>query len=76
MAKYLARANAARLELVLQRLHKTSGGVSETEAKELMVRPTCRPLPSVVVTMATPVANAAKLLRNSRASNIGAIWIC
>jgi hypothetical protein len=35
-----------------------------------------RPLPSVVVTMATPVANAAKLLRNSRASNIGAIRIC
>jgi hypothetical protein len=58
MAKYLARANAARLELVLQRLHKTSGGVSETEAKELMVRPTCRPLPSVVVTMVTSVANA------------------
>jgi hypothetical protein len=26
--------------------------------------------------MATPVANAAKLLRNSRASNIGAIRIC
>jgi hypothetical protein len=43
MAKYLVRANAARLELV---------------------------------TMATPGANAAKLLRNSRVSDIGAIRIC
>jgi hypothetical protein len=51
MAKYLARENAARLELV-DRCHRS------------------------VVTMATRVANAAKLLRNSRASNIGAIRIC
>jgi hypothetical protein len=35
-----------------------------------------RTIETACLTMATPVANAAELVRNSRASNIGAIRIC
>ena len=69
------------------RLHSTSGGSSETELKELAVRPRKLPSASRVVMTVTPVANCDSAWRNcaeskSRASArgelvfIGGLSIC
>ncbi len=55
MVKWLQSRNAARLGEWFTRLHNTSGGSSDSEAKELMVSPTRRPSGQRVATMATPV---------------------
>src|SRR6218665_1637328 len=59
-------------EAARARLHSTSGGFSETELKELAVRPTSSPSARRAVTMVTPVANIDRLLRNSAAEKLGA----
>ena len=55
IAKCALSRNTARLGERFTRLHSTSGGSSDSEAKELMVSPTLRPSVARVVTMATPV---------------------
>ena len=55
IAKCALSRNTARLGERFTRLHSTSGGSSDSEAKELMVSPTLRPSAARVVTMATPV---------------------
>src|SRR5258708_15049193 len=52
----------------MPRLHNTSGGFSETEAKELQVTPYGFPSAAIAVTMVTPVANVPSALRKSRGS--------
>ena len=54
---------------LFDRLHNTSGGVSETELNELMVNPTKPPLSSRVVMMVTPVANCDKAPRKCASLN-------
>ena len=54
------------------RLHRTKGGLNDTELKELAVTPTSSPLGVRTVTMVTPVANMAKEARNSRVEKVGA----
>jgi phage tail tape-measure protein len=56
---------ASRLEARRSMLHSTSGGSSETELKELIVRPTGAAAASRVVTTATPVAKRDITRRNS-----------
>jgi len=51
---------AAYLDDVLDRDHKTIGGVRDTEEKELMVRPAGWPCASQVVAIATPVPKLPK----------------
>ena len=60
------------LLLALRRLQATSGGSSDTELKELQVRPTGWPSAPVVVMMATPVGKLPSALRNALASKAGA----
>ena len=56
----------AAIELAAwDRLHSTSGGLSDTELNELAVSPTSSPLAVRAVTMVTPVANMASEARNS-----------
>jgi hypothetical protein len=57
---------------VRERLHKTKGGESETELKELAVNPTSAPSASRAVMMVTPVAKLPKASRNSRVEKSGA----
>src|SRR5262245_30268384 len=52
----------------MPRLHRTSGGFSETEANELQVTPYGFPSAAIAVTMVTPVANVPSALRKSRGS--------
>ena len=54
------------------KLHKTKGGLIDTELNELAVTPTSSPLGVRTVTMVTPVANMAKEERNSRDEKVGA----
>jgi hypothetical protein len=56
----------------LAKLHSTSGGVSETELKELAVSPTSCPDAVRAVTMVTPVANMLSAARNSALEKLGA----
>ena len=53
------------------KLHKTSGGVIDTELKELAVSPINLPCAERAVTMLTPVANMPKAMRNSVGANSG-----
>ena len=53
--------------------HRIRGGESDSEEKELIVRPTNAPLGARVVTTATPVGNIPRALRNSRGSNVAAV---
>jgi hypothetical protein len=48
--------------------HSTSGGSSDSELKELTVRPTKRPSASQQVTRVTPVANRPSACRSVRVS--------
>src|SRR5882757_2775595 len=52
----------------MPRLHSTSGGFSDSEAKELQVSPYGRPSADIAVTIVTPVANVPSALRKSRGS--------
>ena len=52
----------------MPRLHNTSGGFSDTEAKELQVTPYGFPSAAIAVTMVTPVAKVPSALRKSRGS--------
>src|SRR4051812_13915543 len=52
----------------MPRLHSTSGGLSETEAKELQVTPYGFPSAAIAVTMVTPVAKVPSAWRKSRGS--------
>lgn len=54
---------------LFDRLHNTSGGVSDTELNELIVNPTKPPLSSRVVMMVTPVANCDKAPRKCASLN-------
>ena len=56
--KYWHVLNAGKLRAVLDKLHHTSGGWSDTELKLLAVSPISDPLRSRVVTIVTPVAKA------------------
>src|SRR5215475_9528766 len=51
------------------KLHKTSGGLSDTEAKELTVSPALRPSGTAAVTTVTPVGKQPSASRKSRALN-------
>src|SRR5579859_1489972 len=65
-AKPLASSIAGRLRALRSTLKRTSGGSSETELNELMVRPMSpSPLPRAVTT-ATPVANSPRARLNAR----------
>ena len=61
----------ATIQAEQDRLHKTSGGVSDTELKELAVRPTGWPSAVSAVTMVTPVANMPSAARNSCEEKLG-----
>src|SRR5215475_7841055 len=52
----------------MPRLHNTSGGFNETEAKELQVTPYGLPSAVIAVTMVTPVPKVPSALRKSRGS--------
>src|SRR5690349_24670357 len=52
----------------MPRLQRTSGGFSDTEAKELHVTPKGVPSAAIAVTMVTPVAKVPSALRKSRGS--------
>jgi hypothetical protein len=58
---------------MLDRLHNTSGGDSDTELNEFAVRPTSVPSPARAVTTVTPVANMPNALRNSAWEKLGGI---
>jgi hypothetical protein len=62
-------SNTARDGEDRPRLHSTSGGSSDTEAKELMVTPTGTPSALRAVTTATPVANSPSASRRERLSS-------
>ena len=53
------------------RLHNTSGGSSETELKELAVRPITPSSCERAVTIVTPVANMPSAVRNSSVEKLG-----
>ena len=53
------------------KLQSTSGGLRDTELKELAVNPTSSPAGVRAVTMVTPVANIASEALNSRAEKPG-----
>ena len=55
----------------MARLHKTSGGESETELNELAVMPTNWPDGARAVITVTPVANWPSASRNARVSKFG-----
>src|SRR3569832_489864 len=63
---------AKAVKLVLSRRidHKTSGGLSETDAKEFEVRPKRSPLTDAVTTV-MPVANSERLRRKPSISALG-----
>src|SRR5436305_11599256 len=52
----------------IPRLHSTSGGFNDTDAKELQVTPYGFPSAAIAVTMVTPVAKVPSALRKSRGS--------
>src|SRR5215468_7413118 len=52
----------------MPRLHSTSGGFSDTEAKELQVTPYGLPSADIAVTIVTPVPNVPSAVRKSRGS--------
>src|SRR6476620_1468689 len=52
----------------MPRLHRTSGGFRDTEAKELQVTPYGVPSAAIAVTIVTPVAKVLSALRKSRGS--------
>jgi hypothetical protein len=54
--------------------NETSGGSSETDVSELMIKPAGSP-PGAAVTKATPVANRPSASRNERGSGAGALWV-
>ena len=60
---------------LFDRLHNTSGGDSDTELKELAVKPIASPALVRVVTMVTPVANWPSAFLKSRGSKSGASGI-
>jgi len=68
MAKWLAASKTALLGARVARLHNTSGGRSDTDVKELIVKPAVRPSAQRAVTTATPVGKAPSARRNSRSS--------
>ena len=57
--------NAPSELLALRRLNSTMGGSSDTELKELQVRPAGWPLASSVVMIATPVGKRPSSWRSS-----------
>src|SRR5580658_1782784 len=65
-AKGAAGTNAGRPLLPFDRHHKSSGGSSDTEVKELAVTPTGSPSGRTPVITVTPVANSPKASRSSR----------
>ena len=65
MAKPSASAKVPSRLLALRRLNSTSGGSSDTELKELQVRPAGRPSAARVVMTATPVGKQPSSCRNS-----------
>ena len=62
-----AAISAPNRSEALSRLHKISGGSSDTDANELMVSPSAPPAPAAVTT-ATPVAKWPKASRKARES--------
>jgi len=69
IAKPWARSKISREFNDLAALNNTRGGVSETDANELMVMP-ARQLSCDAVATATPVANNPNASRKSRAENM------
>src|ERR1700721_4627942 len=61
---------ASALRASSRMLQSMSGGVSETEANELMVIPSRLPSGDTVVTRQTPVGNDARDCRKDRASGV------
>src|SRR5215475_7254767 len=66
--KWSAAMNSGKRSDALSRLHKTIGGSSETDAKELTVTPTASPSAPCAVMTHTPVAKWPKALRKARES--------
>jgi hypothetical protein len=71
IAKWLAARKADSAGLAERSDHSTSGGSSESELKELAVRPTARPSASRQVAIVTPVVKRPSVLRRALASNGG-----
>ena len=67
---------AAMVLAACDRLHNSSGGASDTELKELAVRPISSPVEVRAVTMVTPVVNMASEARNSRCEKLGSLAFC
>src|SRR5204863_7614778 len=65
MAKYSASRNTGAQFAVRARLQSTIGGSSDTELKELTVRPAGWPSAPSVVTRQTPVGNVPSAARKS-----------
>src|SRR3990170_4976115 len=75
-AKCLACSKAASDRDAEVSDHSTSGGSSDSELKELTVRPTYSPFGATAVTTVTPVGKHASVLRSSRRSIAGADTYC
>ena len=54
--------------------HRINGGSSDTELKELAVKPTRVPCSVTVETTVTPVGKVASALRKPRRSDIATFW--
>ena len=63
-AKPCAAVKVAQLDAALAMQTRSNGGSSETDVKELAVKPRGAPSASMVVTMVTPVMNAPKATQN------------
>jgi hypothetical protein len=63
-----------KLRAFWDRLHKTKGGVRDTELNELAVRPKKAPSSSRVVMIVTPVANCDRAERNVRGSDKSGVF--
>src|SRR5260221_7818284 len=70
MVKYSASRKTIAQPAVRARLHSTIGGSSDTELKELTVRPSALPPGPSVVTRQTPVGKQPSALRKSRGSRL------
>ena len=71
--KCVQAPNAAKLAAESARLHITSGGDSDSELKELTVKPANSPLTPRVVMTVTPVTKFPNALRRSVESIVGSV---
>ncbi|MNY58841.1 hypothetical protein D3C86_1952270 [compost metagenome] len=72
-AKFLVPVIVAKLRELRARQISSNGGSSETEVKELAVKPMGFPASSRVVTIVTPVTKAPNASRKARGSRVATV---